>query len=354
MARRRLGVALVVPGPVGAMVDALRTALGDPRLGRVPPHVTLVPPVNVPETSLGAALDRLRVAAAAAPRSLTMRIGPPTSFLPDNPVLILGMGGDAGALDRLRALRDKVFQAPLERTLAWPWVPHVTLLDGAEPATIASAVELLGGFSVEVSFDTLHLLEEGPDRVWRPLAGERLGSSGVVGRGGLALTISESVMADPEVSAFLDAHAAGVAPDADAADAADVADVADVAGGPHAVPGPGPDDDAPGSGRDPVGSGFGSSFFVARRDGEVVGVAVRDRRWLETVVVAPEHRRQGIGAHLLARVVDGRRRTLADWDSGVGFLERHGWLPADHLMVRELSDDRTRVVERPPSGRAGS
>ncbi len=300
MTRRRLGVVIVIPPPMGPMIDALRMAVGDPRFARVPTHVTLVPPVNVPEAVLPAALARLRAGAAAVTATpLRLELGPPTSFLPDNPVVFLPVAGDLSAME---ALRDMVFRPPLERPLAWPWVPHVTLLDGADPDRIGAIVDLLGGFSAEVSVDVVHLLEEGPDRVWRPLAGERLGATGVVGRGGLALTISESVMADPEVTAFLELH-------------------------------------APRAARvDPVP--VGTVVLVGRRDDEIVGVARRNRRWLEAVVVAPEHRRQGIGAHLLARAVDGRARTLAERGAagagGAAFLERHGWVPAEHLLAREL------------------
>ncbi len=50
----------------------------------MPAHLTLVPPVNVREDRLGEALAVLRRAAAAT-RSLTLTLGPPATFLPDNP-----------------------------------------------------------------------------------------------------------------------------------------------------------------------------------------------------------------------------------------------------------------------------
>ncbi len=65
MARVRLGVALLVPPPFDTEIDGLRRALGDGALGRIPAHLTLVPPVNVREERLGEALAALRRAAAA-------------------------------------------------------------------------------------------------------------------------------------------------------------------------------------------------------------------------------------------------------------------------------------------------
>ena len=196
MPRRRLGVALLVPPPVAVEVDGLRRALGDPSRRRIPPHLTLVPPVNVREEDLGAALDVLRRAARAvaarAPRlgaagavhpltppgelagggggavpPLDLRLGPAATFHPVNPVVYLAVGGAVAALG---ALRERVFVPPLERTLAHPFVPHVTVADDLDPDRIRAALTALVDYVVDVRIDAVHLLEEGRDRVWRPIA----------------------------------------------------------------------------------------------------------------------------------------------------------------------------------------
>src|SRR5687768_11841471 len=100
MPRWRLGVALLVPPPARDEVDGLRRALGDPALPRIPAHLTLVPPVNVREEAVPDALHVLRDAAADTPASLRLTLGPPGTFLPDNPVLYLRVGGDLDALHR--------------------------------------------------------------------------------------------------------------------------------------------------------------------------------------------------------------------------------------------------------------
>ncbi|HLY84198.1 MAG TPA: 2'-5' RNA ligase family protein, partial [Acidimicrobiales bacterium] len=200
MPRSRLGVALLVPSPVREEVNALRRAVGDPALDRVPAHLTLVPPVNVRAQSLPAALATLRRAAAAGPRHLTLSLGPPATFLPANPVLYLEVGGD---VDALVALRSRVLAGPLERPLTWPFVPHVTLADRAEPARIAAALASLDGYRALVTFDALQLLEErghSADRRWSPIADVALGPAAVVGRGGLALELVRSERLDPEAS----------------------------------------------------------------------------------------------------------------------------------------------------------
>jgi 2'-5' RNA ligase len=162
--KARLGVALLIPPPLDAEVDGLRRAVGDPALGRIPAHLTLVPPVNVREVKEAVAVLRR---AAAPSRPLRLELGPPATFLPVNPVLYLSVHGE---LDDLHALRDRVFKPPLERDLTWPFVPHVTLADEADPARIEAALTALADYRAEVTFDRLTLLQEGPGRIWTPLA----------------------------------------------------------------------------------------------------------------------------------------------------------------------------------------
>ena len=88
MARQRLGVVLLVPQPLATQIDGLRRALGDGALGRIAPHITLVPPVNVAERDLPKAFSVVRPAAAAWPPS-PCALGPVATFAPVNPVAYL-------------------------------------------------------------------------------------------------------------------------------------------------------------------------------------------------------------------------------------------------------------------------
>lgn len=267
MPRLRLGVALLVPPPVAHEVDVLRRACGDDEPARVAPHLTLVPPVNVREDRLDDALEVLR-SGAGRTRPITVTLGPLTTFLPVNPVLYLGVGGEVEAV---RALRHRMFVEPLARSLTWPFHPHVTVLDGGEPDRLDAAVTALAGYRVEITFDRVHLLEEVRDedgrRVWRPLADATFGAPAVVGRGGLELELATTEQLDPDAGAFRLQEWA----------------VAD---------------------HQPSDAGRQSLVVTARRAGKVVGTA---RGWtiargahLPDVMVAATHRREGIGAHLVA------------------------------------------------------
>ncbi|MGH9177855.1 MAG: GNAT family N-acetyltransferase [Acidimicrobiales bacterium] len=301
MPKVRLGVALLIPPAVAAEVDGLRRALEDGVLGRVPAHLTLVPPVNVRADRMSDALAVLREAAASVgPAPITLTLGPPATFLPDAPVLHLAVGGD---LDRLRSLRDAVFAEPLARPLTWPWVPHVTLADEADPARIGAALVALSGYRVEVAFERAHLLQQGPGRVWAPIADAPFGPPAVVGRGGLALELTRSEVVDPETAGSLP----GTAPPGVAL----------------------------------LGSEVGRPFVVtARRDaapvGAVTGSTGGAAAVLTCVVVASEHRGQGIGSHLLAAAAsEAAARGCTELTAGRevteaagGFLRHRGWGPA--------------------------
>ena len=302
--RRRLGVALLLDEPVRSEVEGLRRAVGDPSLGRMDPHITLVPPVNVRTADLPKALSLLRSAAAGQPGPLLGTFGPPGTFLPDNPVLYLQVGGD---LERLAGLRDAVFHPPLARSLTWPWVPHITVGDGVPEERIRDALGVLGGYVAAAHFDRVVLLEEQRGRSWVPIADACLEPKVTVGTGGMAVEITRGRVLDPEILALLgrdrpsDARAAGAEGQLQAATT-------------------------------PV---FPNPIVVsARTGGEPVGSAFA---WVDlsgphvAVFVAGGRRRQGVGGHLLAHLEHAARS--AGWDFEVlladgpaGFYEsRSAW-----------------------------
>jgi len=306
MPRRRVGVVLLVPPPWRDEVDALRRAMGDPSLGRIPAHLTLVPPVNVREDELERAHDLLRWAGEAT-KPITVTLGPPTTFLPVNPVLFLGVHGDVAAVDRVR---DLVFKPPLERSLTWPFHPHVTLLDGGDPARIEAAVTALADARMEVTFPSVHLLEEtrrddDGARVWNPIFEARFEPAAVIGRGGLELVLE--VTAEPTAEAQAFSHAAWQQHDVDRW----------------------------GEIRPP----FEQLTVVARRDGRIVGVATGELRdgvdaYLADLIVDRSVRGEGIGAHLLKAFESEaakRGARYATLRTGAGerqhaFYLRHGYV----------------------------
>ena len=268
--RQRLGVALLVPPPVAIELDALRRALGDDDTTRIPPHITLVPPVNVRAEDVD---DAVSVVATAAAGSHPMRVelGPVTSFAPVSPTVHLAVGGD---VEGVRALRDGVFTPPLSRPLTHEFVPHVTLIEGT--SRVEAAVVALRDYTAEVALDRVHLMRESRrddgSRIWRPVAEALLGSRpAVIGRGGLEVELQTTGSLAPDADRWLRQRW----DDFDVERFGRVLDKEE----PLAV--------------------------VARRDGRIVAVGTGDVRptgeaYLAQLLVASEARSEGIGAHVLA------------------------------------------------------
>lgn len=260
--RHRIGVVVLVPQPLALELDGLRRALGAPERDRIPPHLTLVSPTNVRDDGLAAALAAVRRAAArSAPFALDL--GPPATFAPVTPTVHLEVSGPG--LESLAALRgDLAARAPLDRPDAHEWVPHVTLAqEVATPERLAAALAALVDWRASTAVDRVHVLRQGADQVWVPIADVPLGAPGVVGRGGLEVALSTTARPDPEAAALL------------AVDGA-----ADGAGRPFAV--------------------------TARVEDQVVGAAWGWTSGSIAVVadlaVAAAHRDRGIGRRILAAV----------------------------------------------------
>ena len=300
--RRRLGVVLLVPAPHDAEIDGLRRALGDGALGRIPAHLTLVPPVNVREDDVPAALAVLRRAAAATTPFL-VRLGPPATFAPVNPVVYLAVDGEGR--DEIVRLRDAVFAPPLERHLTFPFEPHVTVADDVASADrIAAALSSLRDYEVEVTFGGVALLEQGDGRAWSPIAVVPFERPAVIGRGGgLEVTLDRSAALDDEAARWTAAAWAAYAAEEYGTT----------------------EDDEP-------------FAITARRGGTVVGTATGALRapeeaYLARLIVAAEARGTGVGSHLLAATESlaaergCRRLTLRTQADGSArrFYESRGW-----------------------------
>ncbi len=310
--RRRWLAALLLPEPVATEVDGLRRGLGSASLGRIAPHITLVPPRNMSPAGQAAAPAHAR-AVAARNGPLRLVLGPPGTFAPRTPVVFLEVGGD---LEELGELARSLAAGPLapppgrdEREL----VPHVTLSGGTDEHRAAVVCEALGDYRAEVTIDRVTLLEQddtAPRRPWAPVAEAMLGRPAVVGRGGRELELSLAGRLDPAEQAWFDAEWSAYRLDAY---------------------GPGSATDEP--------------FAVVARiaDPGIVGVATGTirpdvLRVARLVVAAPE-RNSGVGAQLMRfveRLASERGCALLRLETRAGgpaqrFYERLGFAPTATL-----------------------
>lgn len=137
----------------------------------------------------------LRRAAAAVPPEILLRLGAANAFAPVSPVVYLGISGDLAPLIRLQ---QSVFAGPLLRRVDYAYVPHVTLHESAEDDLITASIRAFASFDLEVAVTSVHLLEQGPNRVWRPFADVRFGPVVVRGRGGIELHLRWNDLGAPD------------------------------------------------------------------------------------------------------------------------------------------------------------
>jgi 2'-5' RNA ligase/8-oxo-dGTP pyrophosphatase MutT (NUDIX family) len=175
MAMVRLGVIARPPEPLGIHLQAWRRALGDPAAGRIPPHLTLVPPQTVAERDLDRAVALVERAAAEAVPFLVELDGAAT-FLPDSPVAYLVVREGRSALETLEA----ALQAPPLDRRTHPFHPHVTITQDLPADRIEAAARELAGFHADFPVREIALMREDPDKVWRPLATATVGASTAV------------------------------------------------------------------------------------------------------------------------------------------------------------------------------
>lgn len=153
--RRRIAVALLIPPPVSFEVDGLRRALGDRQLGRIEPHITLVPPINVREDEVADAMAVVQEAASGR-ASMSLTIGPLETFGADSRVRFLAVEPWEPVVDLQRACWSGVLDRPKDR----PFHPHVTVdIDGSPTGAADPAIDLLAGYTAEVTIDRVSVLE---------------------------------------------------------------------------------------------------------------------------------------------------------------------------------------------------
>jgi 2'-5' RNA ligase len=251
VARVRLGVVLLVAEPWRTEINGLRRALGDRNLDRIPPHITLVPPINVKADDMQLVFDTV-CSAAENMQPFAVQLGPVTTFAPKTPVIKLDVQGEGRAC--VERLREEIAVGPLLRESQWPFDAHVTLNDEASDDLIVHALASMS-YVVDTTLSDVWVLQQEEDRVWRPFMDARFEPSTTVGAGGLAITITTSTLLDSVVKERLNL---------------------DVQRSTMAL--------------------------IARINGEAVGaLAIREGRSFELLAlrVHEAHRRLGVGSHLL-------------------------------------------------------
>lgn len=161
---RHVGVALALPEPTTGQLQGWRERLGDPGARDIPPHVTLLPPTPLPATDLPAVEAHLRwVSTRHVP--WTMRLSGAGSFRPVSPVVFVVVHRGAPECDRLAA---DVRAGPLDRELAFPYHPHVTVAHDLGPRELDAAQRALRDYEATFTVWGFTLFERARDGAWWP------------------------------------------------------------------------------------------------------------------------------------------------------------------------------------------
>jgi 2'-5' RNA ligase len=159
-----IGVALPIPEPFLAELGAYRERFGDPMAHAIVAHITLVPPLQVPdEAALAAILAHLdRVAGTLAP--FPVLLAGAGTFRPVSPVVFVPIA--EGEAD-VRAVEAVVRSGPVRRPLQFPFHPHVTVAHDLAEEWLDQAEEAMAPYRAAFDVTSLGVFVQGEDAVWR-------------------------------------------------------------------------------------------------------------------------------------------------------------------------------------------
>ena len=175
---RSIGVAIGLPEPFNSELQRWRERLGDPNAARIPPHVTLLPPTEVPSGSLPEIEEHLRVVAMGE-QDFEIRLRGSATFRPVSPVVFVPLVQGISECERLEA---KVREGPLHREIRFPYHPHVTVAHDLPASALDDAFSALDSYEADFRVHGFSLFEQDAgDGTWRPQRDFVFGGGGLPG-----------------------------------------------------------------------------------------------------------------------------------------------------------------------------
>ncbi|CAM3342551.1 2'-5' RNA ligase family protein [Stackebrandtia soli] len=159
-----VGVAIPIPQPWGAELDAARAATGDPQAAHVPSHVTLLGPTEIDDERFADVESHLaRCAAGHHPFDIHLR-GTGT-FRPVTEVVFVTVAEGISECEKLEAA---VRAGPLDRELNYPYHPHVTVAQSVPEPALDAVFEELADFETRFNVGGFTLYTHDNVTAWRP------------------------------------------------------------------------------------------------------------------------------------------------------------------------------------------
>ena len=159
-----IGVSLAVPEPWGGRLQTYRVSNGDEQGATIPTHITLVPPIVIPDERRAAVESHLYDVAAAAVAYRVHLRGSGT-FRPVSPVVFVNL---VEGISQTEQLAHRCRSGPLDRKLDFPYHPHVTVAHHLEDECLDQAFEELAAFECSFTADRFSLYVHDTDTGWVP------------------------------------------------------------------------------------------------------------------------------------------------------------------------------------------
>jgi 2'-5' RNA ligase len=157
-----LGVVVPVPEPWAQLLVDWRSKVGDPQASLVPPHVTLLPPTEVPVADRALITAHLaEVARCHAP--FDMHLSGTGTFRPVSDVVFVAV---ARGIGNCELLSNDVRRGPLARSLSFPYHPHVTVAHDVPEDMLELAYSGLADLSAEFQVTAFTEFEQTPAGAW--------------------------------------------------------------------------------------------------------------------------------------------------------------------------------------------
>ena len=174
---RSIGVAIGLPEPFNSELQRWRERLGDPNAARIPPHVTLLPPTDVPSDSLPV-IEKHLLSVAMNEQEFDIRLRGSATFRPVSPVVFVPLVQGISECERLEA---KVRSGPLHRDIHFPYHPHVTVAHDLPADALDGAFDALARYEADFRVHGFSLFEQDTDGTWRPQRDFVFGGGGLPG-----------------------------------------------------------------------------------------------------------------------------------------------------------------------------
>ncbi|MGR7023865.1 2'-5' RNA ligase family protein [Geodermatophilus sp. URMC 62] len=157
-----VGVLVPVPEPWAQLLVDWRVKVGDAQATLVPPHVTLLPPTEVPRSERAAISEHLASVADGHP-PFEMHLSGTGTFAPVSDVVFVAV---AKGIGNCELLASDVRSGPLARTLSFPYHPHVTVAHDVPRDMLELAYTGLGDLAAEFRVSSFTEYEQTPAGVW--------------------------------------------------------------------------------------------------------------------------------------------------------------------------------------------